>query len=205
MTLNTAYNRYIDVLNSFHSWRLRSGALTGMFLAACAALFTGIMAQAAIYLPWTPVPVTGHTVAVFAGAALLGRWGGAAQLMYIAGGAAGLNWFAGQNGGLPALCGPTAGYLAGYALAAWVLGEVLQSSKTPRRFVRLQLLMAALNFGVVYPVGLAGLYMWTTSVKGSAPGIFELLNMGLFPFIPGDIVKIGITSTLIYQLLPKRR
>ncbi len=77
----------------------------------------------AIQLPFSPVPITGQTMAVLLVGALLGsRRGALAVLAYIAEGLAGLPVFAGGAAGLARLFGPTGGYLVGFVAAAFLVG-----------------------------------------------------------------------------------
>src|SRR5438128_12621828 len=85
------------------------------------ALLVAAAAQVAIPLPGTPVPMTLQPLAVLLVGGLLGRWLGAASLLfYLALGAAGLPVF--TPVGLPGfarLIGPTGGYLLAYPVAAY--------------------------------------------------------------------------------------
>ena len=64
-------------------------AIAMLFLSLMMSCFTGIMAQIVVYLPWTPVPVTGQTLAVLLAGIVLGKWGAMSQVLYIAIGLAG--------------------------------------------------------------------------------------------------------------------
>ncbi len=64
------------------------------------ACITGVLAQIVIPLPWTPVPVTGQTLAVLFAGIVLGRyWGGISMALYLAIGLLGVPWFTGMTGG----------------------------------------------------------------------------------------------------------
>src|SRR6476469_4042947 len=84
----------------------------------------------AVYLPFTPVPITGQTLGVLLTGALLGsRRGALAMLVYLAEGLAGLPVFAGGASAwtpsaavVPTIIGPAAGYLFSYPIAAFVVG-----------------------------------------------------------------------------------
>ena len=58
------------------------------------------------------------------------------------------------------------------------------------------------NFALIYIPGLLGLALWL-NMQGSAVGIFDLLMMGLVPFIIGDIVKIIGAASVSKAFLPK--
>src|SRR5687767_15956814 len=64
-------------------------------LAAGFAGFTALLAQVSLPLPWTPVPLSLVTLAVFlAGTSLGPRWGAASLGLYLLAGALGLHVFA---------------------------------------------------------------------------------------------------------------
>ena len=146
-------------------WRVLAIALAG------AALIT---LGAKVQIPFWPVPMTLHTLAVFTLAAALGpRAGIAAMATYLAAGAAGLPVFSGtpERGiGLAYMVGPTGGYLLGYLLAAGVIGWLAQG-----RGMAGQALAMLAGLAVVYAVGL----LW---LAGFVPAS-GLLAAGFAPFI----------------------
>ena len=109
---------------SFFQWQ-RQSSLTAKIVMACSmAAVTGLLAQIKFFLPWTPVPMVATQLGVILAAVLLGRnWGGISMAIYALAGFAGIPWFAGMNGGLVALTGPTVGYLIGFILAAFFMGD----------------------------------------------------------------------------------
>jgi biotin transport system substrate-specific component len=146
---------------------------------------------AKIQIPFWPVPMTLHTLAVFFLAATLGpRLGFAAMAAYLAAGALGLPVFSGtpERGiGLAYMVGPTGGYLAGYLLGAGLTGWLAQGRGLIGRFLAM---LAGL--AVTFALGLAWL---TTFVPASS-----LLAAGFTPFILGDLVKLALASGLISAL-----
>ncbi|KAA2317089.1 MULTISPECIES: biotin transporter BioY [Roseobacteraceae] len=143
---------------------------------------------AKIQIPFWPVPMTLHTLAVFFLAATLGpRIGFAAMAAYLAAGALGIPVFSGtpERGiGLAYMVGPTGGYLAGYLLGAGLTGWLAQRHGLIGRFLAM---LAGL--AVVYALGLAWLALYVP-----AQG---LLAAGLTPFLLGDLVKLALASGLI--------
>lgn len=143
---------------------------------------------AKIQIPFWPVPMTLHSLAVFFLAAMLGpRLGLAAVAAYLAAGAMGMPVFSGtpERGiGLAYMAGPTGGYLAGYLLGAGLTGWLAQGRGLIGRFLAM---LAGL--AVVYALGLAWLALYVP-----APG---LLAAGLTPFLLGDLVKLALASGLI--------
>ncbi len=132
-------------------------------------------------VPFWPVPMTLHTLAVFGVAAALGpRLGLAAMLAYLGAGAAGVPVFSGtpERGIGPAYrAGPTGGYLLGYLLATPIVG----------RFRNAFGLLGGL--AVVYAAGLAWLAAFVP-----AP---QVVTAGFTPFIAADLLKIALICAVI--------
>jgi len=153
------------------------------------SLLIALAAQVAFPLPWSPVPVTGQTFAILlVGASLGSRLGIAAVVAYLIEGALGLPVFApGGALGLARFTGPTAGYLVGFALAAFAVGWLAERG-WDRRFGRAAVAMLA-GEAVLYACGL----LWLARF---VPGE-RLLGAGLFPFIPGDLFKVALAALLL--------
>lgn len=163
----------------------RSIAGRELLLIAGASLLTAAAAQVAIPLPWTPVPITGQTFAVLlTGAVLGGRRAFLAQLLYLLEGACGLPVFAGGAAGAHVFVAPTAGYLVSFPFAAALVG-LLAERRWDRSFLGMFSAML-LGSAVIFAFGLAWLSRF---VQG--PG---LLVSGLFPFLPGDVIKATLSA-----------
>jgi len=148
-----------------------------------ASLFVALMAQASLHLPFSPVPITGQTFAVLlVGAALGSKRGAASLIAYLVEGAAGLPVFAGGMAGPAVLVGPTGGYLAGFVLAAWAVGWLAERGLDRR--VPGALLIFLAGDALIFLCGLAVLAFFV--------GLPNLLSAGLWPFLPGDAIKIGL-------------
>jgi biotin transport system substrate-specific component len=200
----TAYLDNTDQLKArFFEWRRGLGIAQSLLLALAYACLTGLIAQISFYLPWTPVPITGQTFAILLGAVLLGRWGGASQVIYTAFGVAGLPWFAGWKGGLAAIAGSTGGYLIGFIFAAFFVGYFVEKYQRSKTYIGLAVLMFSANFIFVYGFGLAQLYIWLSFVKGSSIELHYLLSIGALPFIIGDTLKILAAVAVAKAALPK--
>ncbi len=186
-------------------WRYELSLPRKLALAIGIAGLTGLLAQARIPLPWSPVPVTGQTFAVLLAAILLGRWWGGISLAIYAGlGAAGLPWFSGWSGGVGYLAGPTGGYIIGFILAALFLGHFTDTYVRSRSFLSMLALMLFANFVLIYVPGLLLLGLWLKSVGGGSVTFTTLLSMGAIPFIPGDITKAVMAAALARGITPKR-
>ncbi len=160
-------------------------------LVLAASLFIGLMAQVSVPLPFTPVPITGQTFAVLlVGAALGARRGSLAVLTYLVEGLAGMPVFAGGTGGLAHLLGPTGGYLLGFVAAAWAVGRLAERGLDRRlRSAWLAFLAGEI---VLYACGLPWLAVFV--------GPSKALSLGLFPFLPGDLVKVILAAFALPSL-----
>ncbi len=145
-------------------------------------------AQVSIHLPFSPVPVSGQTLAVLLTGWFLGRrWGTLAVAAYLAQGAVGLPFFAGGRSGFAVLLGPTGGYLVGFLAAAYLVGMLseLHQRKSPFQAAGAFLLgnLAIYGFGLI----------WLVRFVGES----QVLQLGLYPFLVGDLVKIVLGIGLV--------
>ena len=103
----------------------RSTAMSNALFIFGGAIFLSMLAQIAIPVPGSPVPVTGQTFGVLL---LATSYGATLALstfsLYLFAGIAGAPVFANYGHGLDRLIGPTGGYLIGMFLASFVLGKL---------------------------------------------------------------------------------
>lgn len=147
-----------------------------------------LCAQVQIPLPFTPVPLTGQTLAVLYAGALLGsRRGAAAAGLYLLQGSCGLPFFAGGAAGLLHFLAPSGGYLAGFVPAAYVTGLLAERGwdRGPLKALAMMLLGSL----VIFAFGLAGLSRFLPAD--------QLLAQGLFPFLAGDLAKSSLSAALL--------
>jgi biotin transport system substrate-specific component len=163
------------------------------------SLLIALCAQLSFYLPVSPVPVTMQTFAVILTGALLGSKRGVMSIAaYLTEGALGLPVFAGGKMGLVILMGPTGGYLLGFLAAAFLTGYLAERG-WDRKYWTMALAMT-LGTALIFIFGLA----WLSIVLTDAP----VLKIGLYPFIPGAILKIGMATLLLptgWKLLKKTK
>jgi len=151
---------------------------------------TALSAQIAFYIG--PVPITGQTFAVLLAGALLGSKRGAlSQLTYLGMGAMGAPIFAGWMGGPAVLMGPTGGYIVGFVAAAFVVG-LLAERGWDRRTWSMALAMLIGN-SVIYVFGLSWLSIWLGHFAPKS----SVLATGLYPFIPGDLLKVVLAAVAL--------
>jgi len=181
------------------------------------ALFVAVLAQLAVKIPTTTVPITGQTFGVLlTGGALGSRRGGLSMLVYMVMGMATVPVFApsssflgektfhvlfpwsGTSGQIFDMS--SGGYIVGFALAAFLVGLLAEKGWDRRSSVPLAMIIGSL---AVYAIGLPWLG-WFIGSGAMIPG-FDLtyydaiggsnvldktLKGGLYPFIGGDAVKL---------------
>ena len=164
------------------------------------------MAQLRIYLPWTPVPITGQTFAVLIGAIILGKtWSGISQLIYIVLGVLGVPWFSNGQYGISIIFGPTGGYLIGFVFASYFIGNLTGNYKGVKNYIFVFLMMLFANYVIIYSFGLTQLYLWYYASKGYTIDFITLLKMGFLPFVFVDLIKIFITSIIGFIVIPEKK
>ena len=161
----------------------RSGALRKGLVILGGVALTALAAKAQV--PFWPVPMTLHTLAIMAMAVTFGpRIALSAVAAYILAGATGLPVFSGspERGiGLAYIVGPTGGYLAGYLAAAFLTGWLAQGRGMLGRVGAM-----AAGMAVVYIAGAAWLALYVPADK--------VLALGVVPFLLGDAVKIAVVA-----------
>lgn len=158
--------------------------------------FMALMAQVAIPLPFTPVPITGQTLAVaLIGATLGSRLGGASLLAYLIQGSIGLPFFSDGTSGIARLAGPTAGYLFAFLLAAMLMGWMVERFGCDRHPLKMAGAMV-LSSTLVLSMGSTWLGIWL-AMGGNFVSVGDVLARGALPFIPGDLIKNLLASSLL--------
>jgi biotin transport system substrate-specific component len=167
-----------------------SPATRDVLLVAGGALLTGVAAQLAFSVPWTPVPYTLQTGAVLlVGTALGAMRGVLSMLFYVLLGAAGLPMFSQASGGVDHLLGATGGYLIGFIAAAALVGK-LAEDRWDRTGMRAAGLMLAGTL-VIYAMGVPVLALAYPMDFGTA------LRLGALVFVPWDVAKVVAAALLL--------
>ena len=170
----------------------RSTVLTqGLFVMAGVA-FIALLAQIAIPVPGSPVPVTGQTLAVLLiGTTYGARLGVLTFATYLLAGVAGAPIFApsatSANHGIDRLIGATGGYLVGMLVASLVLGY-LADRKADQKF-RTSFPALLLGDAIIFTFGL----LWLQQTLDLSWA--KTIAAGFTPFILGEAIKIAITAT----------
>lgn len=169
---------------------MRSKTTQQLTLSALLCALLCVLSQ--IQIPLPPVPISLSLLAVHLCGALLGwRWGAAAVGCYVFLGAVGVPVYAGFCGGVSVLFGPTGGFLFGYILCALAVGMLTGRLGFARRTLLLSMAAGTL---LCYAMGAA----WFMLTAGST--LWGCLTVCVFPFVPGDAVKIVLASALCLRL-----
>src|SRR6478752_8388112 len=165
-----------------------SGVLRSVILIALGTALLTLSAKVNLSLPY--VPMTLQTLVVLMIGATYGwRLGTATVLAYLAEGAMGLPVFAGPVGGLAPLFGPTAGYLAGFVIAAFATGWL--SERGWDRSVPLLFVAMAVGHIVILGCGFAWLAF------GIKLGVEKAWLVGIAPFIAASVIKNALGAALV--------
>ncbi|MFF5996136.1 biotin transporter BioY [Lysinibacillus sp. KU-BSD001] len=163
------------------------------------ALFAALTAIGAfIKVPLPVVPFTLQIVFVFLAGCLLGsRNGLLSQVVYIGIGLVGLPVFT-QGGGITYVMQPTFGYLIGFALAAFVIGWLIEKVEAPtkKHFIGANIVGLILIYAVAVPYLYVALNIWL-DVKTSWS---HILVVGFLNSIVADFC-LAIASALLAERL----
>jgi len=165
--------------------KLNIGTLT---LTALMTAVLCVLGPWALILPFSPIPFSLCTLGIYFAVILLGMNAGTISvLLYLLLGLVGLPVFTGFAGGPAKVFGPTGGYLVGYILMALICGFIAE------RFVG--------KYVICFP----GMFLGTVVcyLFGSIWMAYQLelsfreaLIIGVLPYIPGDLIKILIATTM---------
>lgn len=178
---------------------------------ALVAVFVGVMAALAlvpaIYPFGSAVPVTAQSMGVMLAGGILGaRRGALSMLVFLVLVAVGLPLLSGGRGGLGMFVTPSAGFLVGFPVAAYVVGLVTERGGAP---YSLRWGVAANVLGgvcVLYVLGIAGMALLGRMAIDHAATLVWL-------FVPGDLCK-AVLAALVARgvhagypglLAPRRR
>ena len=167
---------------------------------ALVALFAALLGVMGL-IPKIDLPLGVHisiqTLGVMLAGCLLGPWRGLqAMLVFLVAVAIGLPLLSGGRGGLGVFMSPTAGYLIGWTVAAFVTGWLmaLLPKSTPLRAACSAFAAAAIGcIAVLYVCVIAGL-VWLAKIP---------LTQAIWAnvaFIPGDLIKCFVTALVVHSI-----
>jgi biotin transport system substrate-specific component len=166
----------------------RSTALSNAVLVVSGVLGLAVLAQIAIPVPGSPVPITGQTLGVLILGTTYGSTLGTTTFaMYILAGIAGAPVFADGGHGLDRIVGAKGGYLIGMLVATFVLGQLARFRLDQKFLTALPSML--IGTVITFTFGLVWLHQKTGETWSWT------IEKGLTPFIVGEVLKIAIAGT----------
>ncbi len=158
------------------------------FLILGGSLLVAALAQITVYLPFTPIPITGQTLGVLlVGVSLGARRGALALGLYLLEGLIGLPFYANGQSGLAHFLSARGGYLVGFIASAYVTG--LLAEKKLDRHWKTALPAFFIGQSVIFLFGLPWL--------GYVVGFDHVFTAGLLPFLPGEVIKVALAAAIL--------
>ena len=181
----------MEFVKTFKSTKL----LKYFFIALLGSILLAISSK--IRIPFYPVPMTMQTfVVIFIGVAFGWKLGVATVSLYLFEGIIGLPVFSGspEKGiGLAYFTGPTMGYLIGFIVTVYIVGQFVYDNNLVKTFLKL---IFATSF--IYILGM----LWLGSLIGWDKPVFIL---GAQPFLLAELFKILIATLTINQIKKLRK
>lgn len=167
-------------------------------LVIAGTIFIALAAQVAI--PFIPVPLTLQTFAILiVGLTFGARLGAVTLLTYLAEGAAGLPVFANGGAGLAYMMGPTAGFLLGFVLMAYLAGLAVDKGIAKGFFstaaVAIGVSIILYIPGVAWPMFVAEIAGASGTWVGSSAS--SIWTYWVSPFLLGDALKAVLAALVI--------
>ena len=190
-----AYGHFRDHIGgSLYQWRSEATVMEKLGIAFLFAVLTALAAQVRFFLPFTPVPFTGQVLVVLLAAVVIGRYGIVSQLMFI-GMAGTFGWFTGMVG-FAALAGITGGYLIGFVVASFFLGEIVERRKGMSHG---QILLALLAADAMI-LTLGSLQLGLVLQKD----LLTAFILGFVPFVVVDVMKVLVACSIATVFIPSK-
>lgn len=172
----------------------RNIVLVTLFAALIAAL--GLIPKITLA---AGVPITAQSMGIMLCGTVLGsKRGFQAVLLFVFLTAIGLPLLAGGRGGLGIFASPSMGFVIGFPIAAFVIGLIMEKTKTMAIVPSALIASAVGGIIVLYIPGILGMAaMLDKSVMDAATL--------MAPFLPGDVIKIVLTAMItasIYKARP---
>lgn len=179
-------------------------SIKGLTIIAFFTSLTAVLAQIAIPIPFSPVPISFGLIAVYiSGILLKPKHALYSQICYLILGMMGVPVFGGFKGGIGVLFGPTGGYLIVYPLMAWIVAMALNSKQSRQAEHKQSKWIVFLKSGIAICIAHIILYTggttWLSITTGNT--FYASLVIAVFPFIPMDILKILFC---VFAIIPIR-
>jgi len=179
------------IANKIETLTKHQSAAVAISVAFAGSLLLALLARLSIPVPFSPVPITGQTFGIlFLGAVLGSRIGTLSVIMYISEGLMGLPVFAGGTMGFLYLLGPTGGYLIGFIPAVYLVGYLSEQSW----------INSFTSAFFTMTIGTSVIFIFGISWLAVTAGLGTALLIGLYPYIPGTIIKIVLATVTVYSI-----
>lgn len=165
------------------------------------ALFAALIAALAVVPSITlmsGVPITAQSLGIMLCGTVLGaRRGFLAVVLFLVVVALGLPVLPGGRGGIGVFTGPSAGFLFGFPIAAFVTGWITE--RFGRKGLPWSAMVAAVIGGVLilYIPGTLGMSIVLDKTIGESIAL-------LSPYIPGDLIKVVLAGLITFALAKAR-
>jgi biotin transport system substrate-specific component len=194
LTLRSIMNSIFTLKQPLKSimWPAENRLFREILLVILGIAFLGLSAQ--IVIPLQPVPLTFQSAAVIFLSMVYGsRLGSYTLLGYLGAGVIGLPVFADMSFGMHVLIGPTAGYLVGFVIAAFVGGMLAQRGWA--RHSMSAFIAAILSASIIFTCGVSVLSLFV--------GFQQAIVLGLLPFIMTEVMKLFAVALVVPRFWKK--
>lgn len=169
-------------------------AIPGARVRDAALILTGallmvVLAQIAIPVPGSPVPITGQTLGVvLCGATLGANRGVTSMLLYVAMGLF-LPVYSDGGSGMEVLSGATGGYIIGFVLATYAVGWMAERGADRKVLIAFASFVAGQL--IVFGIGVPWLKVSADMTWSSA------IHNGFTIFIVGGLIKAAVAAAVL--------
>ena len=165
--------------------------LRPLLISVLISILYGLSAQWVIQLPSHDIPITLQSLFILSLSAFQ-RPGYAflSASIYIGMGLAGFPVFANGASGLHILTGKSAGYIIGFLPAAWFVASYIHIKEIRKYFGIL----------IISLIGTSMILCCGYIILSFHIGMMKAFLKGIFPFIPGALIKAVIGSLIIYLI-----
>lgn len=162
---------------------------SNIYILVMTAVMAAVIAAVSPFaIPIGPISLSLCTLLLYSTPYILGwRQGAAATLVYILLGAVGMPVFTNMEGGIGKVLGPTGGYIAGYIPLVIITGLAIKFFPKNRMLQFLGMIAAT---AVLYTLGT----IWFCFQSGH--DLAFAIQWCVYPFIPGDLIKMAIALTM---------
>ena len=151
-----------------------------------------IIAPFSVPIPFSIVPISCATFAVYLSAGILGAKSGVISVaIYILLGFVGVPVFAGWSAGAGVVLGPTGGYIFGFMIIAYFTGTFIKRCNNSIFYMAVGMIIGTIG---CYGIGSVWLGLQLNL------SIWQALMVGVIPYVLGDVIKMVFALFIIKSL-----